>query len=386
MNILYVVSRPLEINTSASIRNRATIEGLIKLGHKVDLITTAFDNNHCNFDKSISKIDINIKYIEIGGIQKVAKFGRRYRVFNPIKNIIHYLIDNLEIYDNLKGITKYVNEININDKKYDLIISSSDPKSSHLFVNNLYEKNLIKNTPWIQIWGDPFLNDITIKNKYLNKKIKREEERLLKYAREVIYVSELTLENQKDIYPKYKDKMRYVPVPYIKKEMYEIKEMEKDKNITFLYCGDYSSKIRNIKPLYDAINNSKHRLIICGDTDLKLEETKNVSIYKRVSYEKVREFENQADVLVHLSNLSGFQIPGKIYSYSRTNKLILFILDGDTNLIKNSFEKYKRYIFVRNNKDISSVIKEIENNKYFKTQFIVDEFYCENVAKEIIKI
>ena len=45
MKILYVVSRPLEINTSASIRNRATIEGLVELGHNVNIITTEPDEN-----------------------------------------------------------------------------------------------------------------------------------------------------------------------------------------------------------------------------------------------------------------------------------------------------------------------------------------------------
>ena len=46
MKILYVVSRPLEINTSASIRNRATIEGLVELGHNVNIITTEPDEKH----------------------------------------------------------------------------------------------------------------------------------------------------------------------------------------------------------------------------------------------------------------------------------------------------------------------------------------------------
>ena len=46
MKILYVVSRPLEINTSASIRNRATILGLVENGHTVDLFTTEPDRNH----------------------------------------------------------------------------------------------------------------------------------------------------------------------------------------------------------------------------------------------------------------------------------------------------------------------------------------------------
>lgn len=36
--ILFIVSNPLEINTSASIRNKAMIEGLLLNGHTVDLV------------------------------------------------------------------------------------------------------------------------------------------------------------------------------------------------------------------------------------------------------------------------------------------------------------------------------------------------------------
>ena len=53
---------------------------------------------------------------------------------------------------------------------------------------------------WIQIWGDPFLADITQTNR--NKRlIKNEELRLLQGADWVFYVSKLTLEQQKQLYP-----------------------------------------------------------------------------------------------------------------------------------------------------------------------------------------
>ena len=61
MKILYVVSRPLEINSSSSISNRAIIGGLLELGHEVDLVTTQPDKNHINYDNSIldDKIILN---------------------------------------------------------------------------------------------------------------------------------------------------------------------------------------------------------------------------------------------------------------------------------------------------------------------------------------
>ncbi|CAH0346463.1 hypothetical protein [Bacillus sp. CECT 9360] len=389
MKILYVVSRPLEINTSASIRNRATIEGLLRLGHDVDLITTEFDKNHTNYDQSLSNSNLNVLYLKLGGIQDFAKLGRKFKAIQPLKNIAYKVMKYFEIYDNLKGMANYAskNQIDIWDGKYDLIISSSDPKSSHLFVSRMFERELVSNTPWIQIWGDPFLSDITRKDsKLLNSKIEKEEKKLLKYANKVIYVSKLTLNEQRKLYPDYAMKMDYEPIPYVNKEIYPISN-NNEGSLTFLYCGDYSTKIRDIKPLYEAINNSKHKLIICGLSDIKLENTDRIKVYPRVSFEKTKEFEKDCDVLVHLSNIKGTQIPGKIYQYSGTNKLILFILDGQKEILLKTFTKYNRFVFTDNNNDeIYGKIVQIENKAFEKTKFVVEDFSPENIANKIINL
>ncbi|WP_419961132.1 hypothetical protein [Psychrobacillus sp. BM2] len=386
MRILYVVSRPLEINTSASIRNKATIGGLLELGHNIDLITTEYDKNHSNFDGSLSNDRLNVTYLKLSGIQGIVKISRKFKVLKPLKNIAYKIMSNFEIYDNLKGMSSYAMKVGISDIDYDVIISSSDPKSSHLFVSELFEKNILKNTPWIQIWGDPFLSDITRKNKLMKLKINKEEDRLLKYAKKAIYVSSLTLKLQKEIYPHYAKKMYCEPIPYVKKEIYPIKNI-KEETLTFLYCGDYSSRIRDIKPFYEAIKNTKHKLIICGGSDIKLECTDRIKIYPRVSFEKTKELERECDVLVHLSNLKGTQIPGKIYQYSGTNKLILFLLDGDSELLKETFMKYKRYIFAQNNIEVlEKSIEQINKNKYNNYRFVVEEFSPKTIADRIIKI
>lgn len=386
MKILYIVSRPLEINTSASIRNIATIEGLIELGHKVDLITTEPDIKHTNYDHTILNNKIQTTYIKLGGVQNLAKLGRRLRFLNPLKRKVYNCMSKFDIYDNLKGIVNHADEIDIDENKYDIIISSSDPKSSHLFVSKIFESGEIKNTPWIQIWGDPFLSDITRKNKFLNLKIKKEENRLLKYATKVVYVSNLTLQEQKIIYPNFSNKMFYYPIPYVKEEIYPKVDLTKE-SLTFLYCGDYSSKIRNIRPLYEAIKKSKHKLIICGNSDIRLENTERIKVYPRVSYERTKDFQKECDILVHLSNLKGTQIPGKIYQYSGTNKLIAFILDGKENVLNQEFSKYSRYAFCQNSiKDISRLIDQIGKGKFDDTREIVKDFSPQIISKKIITI
>lgn len=384
MKILYVVSRPLEINTSASVRNRATIDGLLELGHEVHLITSEFDKNHTNFDESLSNKRLNVKYLKLGGVQGFAKIGRKIKYLSSLKKWVYNIMSKFEIYDNLKGIVNYVKDIDIKDGDYDVIISSSDPKSSHLFVNVMFESGVIKDTPWIQIWGDPFFSDITRTNSWLNSKIKKEEEKLLKYARKVIYVSNLTLKEQKEIYPNYAMKMFYEPIPYVKKEIYPTVDMQKD-SLTFLYCGDYTSEIRNILPLYEAINNSKHKLIICGGSNLKLESTDRICILPRVSFERTKQLERECDVLVHLSNSKGTQIPGKIYQYSGTNKPILFILDGEKDKIKETFNKYNRYLFCDNNKrQLGLLINSLREKIINENTSPLEEFSPKTISKNIL--
>ena len=386
MKILYVVSRPLEINTSASIRNRATLGGLLELGHSVDVITTQFDRNHSSFDESMVNNNLNVTYLELGGIQKVDGVGRKLKFLGPIRRTAYKIMSKFEIYDNLKGIINHALDLGIVDGMYDAIISSSDPKSSHLFVSKLYESGLVKSTPWIQIWGDPFLSDFTRKSNVLNSKVKKEEDRLLKYASKVVYVSNLTLKEQQKTYSHYAAKMCYEPIPYVKEEDYAVEDTQK-KSLTFLYCGDYSADVRNIKPLYDAVINSGHKMIICGSSNLELGNTDRIEIHQRVGFEKTKEFERSCDVLVHLSNLKGTQIPGKIYQYSGTNKPILFILDGDEKLLKETFDKYERYIFCRNDKeDISQVMEKISAGEFDHTRFVVEDFKPRKIAERILQM
>ena len=92
--------------------------------------------------------------------------------------------------------------------------------------------------------------------------------------------------------------------------------------------------------------------------------------------------------MVHLCNLRGGQIPGKIYHYSVTNKPILFILDGtaeEKKMLYNFFKRFERYYFCNN--DIESIlstikkIKKIGRNRQWEK---VIEFQPKEVVKKIL--
>lgn len=382
MRILYVVSRPLTINTSASIRNLATILGFKSLGHTVDVVTTEADKNHPAYDGTIQLPDINIREIKLSGLQSLVKVGHRMEFLNPLRTYLYRFIAKRDIYDNLKGIISHTNEIDLSTGKYDYIISSSDPKSSHLFVYKLLKENLDFNGKWIQIWGDPFASDITNNPKNV-KWVKEEEKKLISKADKVVYVSYLTLMDQQKRYPDYASKMMYQPIPYIEPMLYPYNRLKDKRTVELVYCGDYNRSIRNISPLVQAVQNSTTiHMTICGNSDMAISSSDNITVYGRSSYSRVRDLESHADILVHLSNLKGTQIPGKIYHYSATNKPILFILDGDIKGILSQFERYNRYKFCLNTVDsITNTIQHlIKADEQFKP---IDSFrniiICSNI-------
>lgn len=387
MKILYVVSRPLEINTSASIRNRATIMGLIENHCDVTVFTTEPDINHEAYDDSLSLKGVNVKTVKLGGNQSVARIGRKLFFLKPLKKLLYKIMSKHDIYDNLKGIVNYVDEIDIEKDNYNLIISSSDPKSSHLFVETLLKnKGEFFNGKWIQIWGDPFLGDISRQDSKKNiSLIKSEEKRLLSEADSVVYVSELTLEQQKNNYPDSAFKMRYLPIPYVEKRIYKLQNLCEKDTIEIVYLGDYNSNIRNINPIYNAVKEMKNiHMTICGGSDHPVSSCDNITIYGRVSYKVVKELEEKADILVHLSNSSGSQIPGKIYQYAGTNKPILFILDGNEELLRKQFDKYDRFCFAENSEmDIQVKLNDmILSNREYRP---IEELEKKMIASRLIE-
>ena len=88
----------------------------------------------------------------------------------------------------------------------------------------------------------------------------------------------------------------------------------------------------------------------------------------------------KSDVLVYIDNLyNSTQIPGKIYDYFGTNKLILSLYE--TNETKKFLEQFNRVELIENNKefDIGEIIKKINKDH------ILEEFSPKNIAKIFLK-
>lgn len=276
----------------------------------------------------------------------------------------------------LKNASKFRSET-----EYDLVVSNSSPAASHKLVGLLLKKGQLKCKCWVQIWEDPWYFDLYGGHSDI---VREEEHALLKEAGEVYYVSPLTLKYQQQYYPDCAHKMKHIPLPYL--------DFAKGgegtaPEFSFGYFGDYYSHTRNLLPFYQALNLAGHPGYIYGDSDLHLGKTQWIEVSGRVTLDVLEKVQAKTGVLVHLCNLRGGQIPGKIYHYCATDKPILFILDGtpeEQAILRSYFCRFDRFYFCENNvASITDAIHTIcgDNRKWSR----LDAFSPREVVRQLLK-
>lgn len=384
MRVLVVVGSNLKINTSANLCHKAYIQGLLENGYHVDILTVGYENDNdlLGFDKErvdIFRYPMESLYEKIGKkINSYSKNGSQQSMNNggysgqdatksgiiqSAKRFIHSLYGPYEVYISWERKAFAFRR----EEKYDLAISLSFPPVSHHLLYRLIQKKHIETKKWIQIWEDPWCQDLvflSLNDEKAIKKAQAEEAHLLQVAEKIVYVSPITLEHQSKMFHESSKKMTWYPVP-----TYYVNDTptREKMNSVYGYFGDYSTKIRNLKPFYEAAKKERIVTNICGSSDKMFLSSENVSVRPRISLEELKPIEDETSVLVFLSNLHGGQIPGKIYQYSATEKTILFILDGsedEQKVLLEYFGKFKRYFFCKNTvEDISAAIRRIEKGE-----------------------
>lgn len=380
MKILMVKLSPIESMDSATIRTLALTKGLIDENCSIDYLTIPVSRNNTtmedrHFFKSINIIrsGSNSTYDVV-----IKNNGKLKKIFVKLLRKIYHIFS---LYDYTYSIAMNIDISLLNNNEYDLIISSSDPKTSHIAVRRLIKQGL-KYKEWIQYWGDPMTLDITNKSIYPKWFIKKIEEKLMFKADKIVYVSPFTLERQKELFPRLADKMHFLPIPYIEEKIYD-----KIKNRKFVvgYFGAYESNVRDITPLYKACMELEDivHLNIVGNSDIVLKQTENISIYPRGD---ISEFEKNADLLICVLNKKGTQIPGKLYHSAASNKPILVILDGDNiEEMKLYLESFNRFITCENKDE--SIVDAIKNIVFINKQYSpAPQFAAKTVAKNFLKL
>lgn len=375
MKILVINGDCIQTNTSANLCHLAYIRGLVNAGHDVTLLSA--DGRDYKLDPSMV-IPNEVKQYRYYGVSLYEKLSlwRRAESSAPAiapgtisatksgkisikrqaKDFILSLYGVHGIYATfVRKAQKFRLEVD-----FDYVLSISTPVTSHLIAHNLLNSGHIRSKHWIQIWEDPWYSDAYGFNG--KDKIYKEEKRLLSFAEKVCYVSPLTLQNQKRLYPESAHKMYWQPLPfYYQADSVEENGFEKNR---YGYFGDYAPVARNLEPFYNAAKATGIEVNICGNPSNLFTATEHIHIHPRLALEKLKPIEASTNVLIFLCNRKGGQIPGKIYQYSATDKIILFIMDGtaeEQKTLRDYFGRFRRYVFCQNTEaDIARAIQQIE--------------------------
>ena len=268
--------------------------------------------------------------------------------------------------------------------KNTVLISQSPPIDAAVLCASIRQRK--RDVRYVQYWGDPLALSLITPSEYYFKRflLKTIEKRLHQMADSVVYGTKSLYNAESALFPALRSKASCCRVSY----MPDAKETTmRNTPLRFGYFGNYYSKIRNIKPLYEAFLDIKDaELVICGASDIQLDSTENITVRNRIPQSEVEEQESRLDVEICILNTVGIQIPGKIFYHTKTSKKILVILDGpNKDNIKQELSESNRFIFCENNKvDISCVIQQIINGTIDNTDYDPEFYSPETVCKQIL--
>lgn len=372
MNILYINSLIFRKGSSCAIRNIAMVKGLLAAGNSVDVLTIQLPENLIDTqfkniinDAKIIELPLNkfeYKYLTGVSLSPSTKKKGLIKYLKKLAKSILYFPDFdknwLKKGDSLKSL-----------EQYDLLISSSDTKTSHFMAKNILRK---KNIKWIQYWGDPWADDINTPG-YLKFITSIYEKKLIQQASVVYYSSIITTELMKNKYKKLAPKMYDIEGVYLDEV---IADHFTSETIKLVYTGvlGYGRNIYNLIEAIENLNEKKGEKLFelniygsCSKVDFDRINNYSDAIhhYGLVPYEMINKIYMNNDILIFLSNEIGCnQIPAKIYDYYGTNNGILSILYTDKDLLYNFLSSTKRSEICLNNiKSITEKLILFINNK-----------------------
>lgn len=362
MNILIVSLYPLERNTSVAISSINITKGLLALGHKLTCVMPNWPRCETEFDAT------QVRVVRIPGQDDKRDLGW---VINKIRSHFDFL-------DFTRSYLREVRNTHVPDEYYDLVLSASDPKTSHVFTAKLLKH--IRYGQWIQHWGDPLLGDITRNFWWPQWCIKLYEGHILSKADKIIYVTPFTAEAQRTAYPRYADKISFVPLPA---DMHPTKTEQLSNILRVAYLGDYNPAFRNLRPLYDACKNLDFVQLTIAGHGPNYGSTPNITILPRIPQDQALKIEEDADVIFCVCNKSGTQIPGKILYKTSSDKHILVAVEKENHdeMIKY-FESFNRFIVCDNT--LESIAEALRSIRLRPHDYTTPECLLPiNVAKQM---
>jgi hypothetical protein len=363
MNILLITLYSLERNTSVAISNINITKGLLSLGYKITWVMPNWEQCETEFDFS------QVRIIRVPGkdlSRDVGFIRRKWR-------------SHFDILDFTRSYLREWRKIQISNEFYDVVISTSDPKTSHVFTSKLLRK--VKYGQWIQHWGDPILDDITRNFWWPKWFIKFYEWNIIRKADKVVYVTPFTNEAQQLAYPSLAHKISFVPLPA---DMYTTETKQDKECLKVAYLGDYNPVFRNLRPLYEACSNLDFTSLTIAGHGPKYVDLPNINVLPRIPQDQALEIENNADVIFCACNKRGTQIPGKIFYKTSSDKHILVAVEQEyRDEMVRYFESYERFVVCENTKEsIIDALKKLRNCSHDYTT--PKRLLPQNIVKEIL--
>lgn len=372
MKILFITFSDIRVCSSSNIRNVSLIKGLLDIGHTVDIISYQNTNKAVLIDESFTPIISKCKIIEIkaklsaekisSGLLSSDEKSIKRRIYARLRKLYY----SLETVDAMRKVASEIDISNLELQEYDLMISSSNPYSVHIFAERIKDRFFTGTTGtirWIQYWGDALYLDTLTRRPLMPFRVKEAERKLICNCDKVVYTNGVVLDLQRKLFPEHAKKMVFIETPFAFRT-----EEAKDYKYQIGYFGSYSSTVRDIIPLYQALKDLEIESIIVGNGDQQIESTDKIDILPRASVNEIADYEAQTRILVCVCNKLSEKgetglIPGKAYHYGATSKEVLVV--GASPDVRKFLERYNRYIFVDNEvEEIKQVLKKtIKNDK-----------------------
>lgn len=393
MNILYITTSFERKADSATIRNNAWVNGLIEIGCNVTVLTVDWPKHLKSFfliRNNVAKVERtllnNLKVLNI------TTSSRSRRLPKWVVGFRHFVRDIIYFPDICKPWSKQIECNNIDE--YDVVISSSDLKSSHFAAYKLL-RNRKSRIRWIQIWGDPWYTDINI-GRIHKIPAKIYEKKFIKEADAVIYVSELTKQNMQNAYPKYADKIHYIPRGFYKSV---IKQDIRSDRFSVCYTGVLSkNRSKYVIPFieevekYNCTSGKKITIDFYGDYDVEIIHTLDkfecCNIHSHVDYEDILKLYASSGALLFISNSSrSTQIPGKLFDYMGTQLPIICLLDEHESLLGTMLSQYEKCVVTKYDDcdGIAESLQFVINHRVHKFD-INEEFSPKAIASQLVDL
>ena len=420
MKILFIACYSPLINNSASIETLQYLNNLAKIyGNEVHLLTVNFPKNSIYYDEYIlSMLDKNVKMHIISGgkiFEKIMpKKSSKIEIKDSIKNNKNFVKNLLkkgksiiavpDMYFNwARSASKYGIELH-EKEKFDVMFSMHEPPSSHICALKIKER--FNDLPWVTYWSDPWLKDSTRDNISIARRKFEEsfERRIVKLSDRFIFVTKANRDDYVNSYNIPIKKTFIVTRGYDENQYNEIKRTSNPKlinknKINFVYAGEIFSKLRDVNPFIEALDNIKENdielynklnIMFFGNIDdinikNKLINVENVNVSPRIPYDEALGYMLNSEILLLFGNKNSKQIPAKIYDYFGADGLIFIILGDENDPIKDVIENKKKCIVVNNNScEIINGIKElvsmVENKKKYGP---IEEYKWQYISKRL---